>query len=139
VQGQAVMAGARRRSGQAVRGDLAGPYSCSTNMFCKALELALRIDKHGGEVIMCLLHQMAQRHALSGAGRSLDQAAARKQPVQVEVQRAVAGLAERDARPIGLRQGWLGHRAVPCQAGAGGCGHGTGGQRPFAFHAPCGD
>src|SRR5271166_5802807 len=64
-------------------------------------ELALRIDDHGGEVVVGFLDEVTQRGALARTRGALDQAAAREQLVEVEVERAVGGLAERDARPVG--------------------------------------
>src|SRR5271166_5345872 len=91
-------------------------------------ELPLRIDDHGREVVVGFLDEVTQRGALARTRGALDQAAAREQLVEVEVERAVGGLAERDARPVGY-----GHpgaaRLVRLRSTDIGC------ERAFALHA----
>ena len=101
VQRQPVMPRSQGRGGEAVTGNLAGSDGGGTDMGRQVAELAFGIDDHGGGVVVRLLDQMPQRGTLAGARRSLDQAAAGEQAVEVHVQRAPIRFAERDGRAFG--------------------------------------
>lgn len=67
-------------------------------------EFPFGIDDHHRQVVLRFFDQVAQRRALAGAGRTLNEAPSRKETVKIEVEGSVRRVPERDRWPV--RHSW---------------------------------
>jgi hypothetical protein len=104
MEREPVLAGARGRCRQAVRGEFAAFERGRADMGCEIAEFAFGINQHDGREVERLLDDLAQGPALAGAAAALDEQPAGEQALEVEHERAAAVLADRHGPLVG---GWV--------------------------------